>query len=273
MREDESPGDFSEASVENGLGPSALDRWPNLPKALKEHGGGARDSRPTFCSAVKITSPGMELDKLGGEKLSLGGSFAQMNAPIEETDEGEHTSQKETTDQEPTVGEENFLHRLGCTLPPSGFAARYLTRGLIVVVSWAVLWSIIGHDALPGGNIFGIFMVITCACFGGFLVRCIPCIDVPPLLGMLVAGFMLNNVPHIDVARAIDKKWSSTLRSMALVVILIRSGLGLNTDALRRLKFTCVCLAFVPCIAEAVTASVIVHFALGIKWLWAFQLG
>ena len=81
----------------------------------------------------------MELDKLGGEKLNSGGSFGPMNAPIEETDEGEHTSQKETTDQEPTVGEEKFLHRLGCTLPPSGFAARYLTRGLIVVVSWAVL--------------------------------------------------------------------------------------------------------------------------------------
>ena len=39
-----------------------------------------------------------------------------------------------------------------------------------------------------------------------------------------------------------------------------------------RLNFTCVRLAFVPRFAEAVTAPVIVHFALGIKWLWKFQL-
>ena len=148
-----------------------------------------------------------------------------------------------------------------------------MTRGLIVVLIWAVLWSIIGADALPGGNIFGIFMVIVAASLCGFVVNNIPYLHLPPLLGMLAAGFLLRNVRGIDMARHIDKRWSSTLRSMALVVILVRSGLGLNTAALRRLKFTLARLAFLPCILEAVMAAVLVHLLLDMKWLWAFQLG
>ena len=39
------------------------------------------------------------------------------------------------------------LMSAGVTIPPSGFFGRLLTRGLIVVLIWAVLWSIIGADA------------------------------------------------------------------------------------------------------------------------------
>ena len=155
----------------------------------------------------------------------------------------------------------------------SGFCGRVLTRALIVLLIWAVLWSVIGQDALPGGNIFGIFIVIVSASLCGFLVGRVPYLHLPPLLGMLLAGFLLRNVRGIDLARHIDKRWSSTLRSMALVVILIRSGLGLNTSALRKLKFTLARLAFLPCILEAVTAAILVHLFLDMKWLWAFQLG
>ena len=165
------------------------------------------------------------------------------------------------------------LTSAGVTIPPSRFFGRVLTRGLIVVLIWAVLWSIIGADALPGGNIFGIFIVLVSASLCGFLVCRIPYLHLPPLLGMLLAGFLLRNVRGIDLARHIDKRWSSTLRSMALVVILIRSGLGLNTSALRKLKFALARLAFLPCILEAVTAAILVHLLLNMKWLWAFQLG
>lgn len=167
----------------------------------------------------------------------------------------------------------NHLIAVGVTLPPSGFCGRILTRGLTVVLIWAVLWSIIGEDALPGGNIFGIYIVIVSSSLCGFLVGRIPYLHLPPLLGMLLAGFVLRNVRGIDLARHIDKRWSSTLRSMALVVILIRSGLGLNTSALRKLKFTLARLAFLPCILEAITAAILVHLLLDMKWLWAFQLG
>ncbi|XP_022779833.1 sodium/hydrogen exchanger 9B2-like isoform X2 [Stylophora pistillata] len=166
-----------------------------------------------------------------------------------------------------------FLQFIGLYIPPSGFFGQTLTRVLIVILSWAVLWSILGAELLPGGNIFGIFNVIVLAAFGGFLTRKLSKNTFPSLLGMLVVGFILRNVPGINVARHIDKKWSSTLRSMALVVILTRSGLELDPGALRRLKFTVIRLAFSPCIGEAITVAVVGKLLLDMPWLWGFQLG
>lgn len=166
-----------------------------------------------------------------------------------------------------------LLKCLGLTLPPSGFCGQTLTRGLIVLLCWGVLLSILGQELLPGGNIFGIFNVIVLAALGGYLTRKLSRETFPSLLGMLVVGFILGNVPGISVARHIDKKWSAALRSMALVVILTRSGLELDPGALRRLKFTVIRLAFSPCIAEAITVAIVGKLLLDMPWLWGFQLG
>ncbi len=50
------------------------------------------------------------------------------------------------------------------------------------------------------------------------------------ILGMLLVGFALRNIPAIDVANDINKEWSSALRSIALVVILVHAGLGLDAQ-------------------------------------------
>lgn len=180
-----------------------------------------------------------------------------------------------TCDQEtPVTNKKGKLRQcLELLLPPSGFFGQILTRGFIVLLCWAVLWSILGQELLPGGNIFGIFTVIVLAALGGFLTRKLSRGTFPPLLGMLVVGFILRNVPGINVARHIDKKWSATLRNMALVVILTRSGLELDPGALRRLKFTVIRLAFSPCIGEAITVAVVGKLLLDMPWLWGFQLG
>ncbi|KAM7449102.1 Sodium/hydrogen exchanger 9B2 [Porites harrisoni] len=172
-----------------------------------------------------------------------------------------------------TSNENRRIHFFGLTFPPSGFFGRTLTRGFIVLVSWAVLWSVLGDNALPRGNIFGIFSVVVLAALGGFLTRKLSRDALPSLLGMLVVGFILRNVPGINVARHIDKKWSATLRNMALAVILTRSGLELDPGALRRLKFTVIRLAFSPCVGEAITVAIVGKFLINMPWLWGFQLG
>ena len=194
----------------------------------------------------------------------IGGNNTAPNAP---------EAQKRCWENKSAARCKRRLKRSGMTFPPSGFVGRALTRVLIVVLIWAVCWSVLGKDALPGGNIFGIYIVIVSASLCGFLVSRIPYLHLPALLGMLIAGFLLRNVRGIDFARHIDKTWSSTLRSIALVIILIRSGLGLNTCALRKLKCTLMRLSLLPCVFEAVTAAVLVHLILDLKWLWAFQLG
>ncbi|XP_015778740.1 PREDICTED: mitochondrial sodium/hydrogen exchanger 9B2-like [Acropora digitifera] len=174
----------------------------------------------------------------------------------------------------PVAGKKaKIFQRIRPLIPPSGFLGRFLTRGVIVLLSWAVLWSIVGRDVLPGGNIFGIFIVIVLAALGGFLTRRLSKDALPSLLGMLIVGFILRNVPGVDVARYIDKTWSANLRSMALVVILTRSGLELDPGALKRLKFAVIRLAFCPCIGEAIAVAVVGKLLLDMPWLWGFQLG
>lgn len=62
-------------------------------------------------------------------------------------------------------------------------------------------------------------------------------------------------------------------RSIALAVILIRAGLGLDPAALRKLSFVVFRLAFAPCLMETLAIAVASHFLLNMPWVWAFILG
>uniref|UniRef100_A0A3B4F7J0 Mitochondrial sodium/hydrogen exchanger 9B2-like n=1 Tax=Pundamilia nyererei TaxID=303518 RepID=A0A3B4F7J0_9CICH len=91
--------------------------------------------------------------------------------------------------------------------------------------------------------------------------------------GMLLAGLLLRNVPYITDAIFIDTHWSAALRNIALSIILTRAGLGLNPEALSRLKAVCVRVAVGPCMVEACIVAVVSHFLLGLPWVWGFILG
>uniref|UniRef100_A0A3Q3ED95 Cation/H+ exchanger transmembrane domain-containing protein n=1 Tax=Kryptolebias marmoratus TaxID=37003 RepID=A0A3Q3ED95_KRYMA len=91
--------------------------------------------------------------------------------------------------------------------------------------------------------------------------------------GMLLMGFLLRNIPAVTDAVVINFKWSASLRNIALAIILVRAGLGLDPKALRKLKAVCVRVAAGPCLMEACTAALISHFLLGLPWVWAFILG
>lgn len=46
--------------------------------------------------------------------------------------------------------------------------------------------------------------------------------------GMLLMGFLLRNIPVVTKGVYINYRWSSSLRNIALAVILARAGLGLD---------------------------------------------
>ncbi|XP_033097085.1 sodium/hydrogen exchanger 9B2-like isoform X2 [Anneissia japonica] len=154
--------------------------------------------------------------------------------------------------------------------PPHGLLARALTYGLILVLVWAAMWSIAGGDALPGGNLFALYVLLVCCKIGGILISFI---KMPPLLGMLIVGLVLANVPHIDIAKDITPSWSEVLRNIALAVILIRAGLGVDAKALKRLRYACLRLAFLPTLFEAAAVAVAAVLLLDFPWLWGFMLG
>ena len=73
---------------------------------------------------------------------------------------------------------QQFRYAFMC--PPHGIVSRWCTLGLITFLIWAVLWSITGAETLPGGNLFGLYVLIVCCFAGGWLMNKI---HLPPLLG------------------------------------------------------------------------------------------
>ncbi|XP_010951907.1 sodium/hydrogen exchanger 9B2 isoform X1 [Camelus dromedarius] len=177
-----------------------------------------------------------------------------------------------------TPTEPNNLPRLRqiFACPPHGLLDRVITNVTMVVLLWAVVWSITGSECLPGGNLFGIIILFYCSIFGGKLFGLIklPTLPpLPPLLGMLLAGFLIRNIPVVSDNVQVQHQWSSALRSIALSVILVRAGLGLDSNALKKLKGVCVRLSMGPCLVEACTSAVLAHFLMGLPWQWGFLLG
>lgn len=128
-------------------------------------------------------------------------------------------------------------------------------------------------ENLPGGNLFGLFVIFSCSLSLGTIFSRLPFLQLPNLLGMLLAGLLLSNISSINVVKDVKNSWSIALRNIALVVILIRSGLELDPVALKKLKRTVILLAFIPCITEALTVTVAAQLLLHMPWLWGLQLG
>ncbi|KAM9678039.1 sodium/hydrogen exchanger 9B2-like isoform 2-T2 [Trichechus inunguis] len=194
-----------------------------------------------------------------------------------EPTEGSNLLNSEKKLQE-TPTESNHLQRLRQTFacPPHGLLDRVVTNVTMVVLLWAVVWSVTGSECLPGGNLFGIIILFYCTVIGGKLVGLIKLPTLPPLprlLGMLLAGFLIRNIPVISDNVQIQHKWSSSLRSIALSIILVRAGLGLDSKALKKLKGVCVRLSMGPCLVEACTSALLAHFLMGLPWQWGFILG
>lgn len=169
--------------------------------------------------------------------------------------------------EDPTT-QDKMKYAFSC--PPHGRFGRVLTGVALALLVWGSLVSILGDTALPGGNIFSLLVLLVLAQLAGDMVSLV---KLPPLLGMLVVGIMLASIPGIEIGSTIDQSWSSTIRSLALTVILIRAGQGLDPDALRRLSFMVFRLAVTPCLIETTVVACVTHFLLGFPWLWGFMVG
>ncbi|CAB3996196.1 Mitochondrial sodium hydrogen exchanger 9B2, partial [Paramuricea clavata] len=155
----------------------------------------------------------------------------------------------------------------------SGKAGVFITSLLLAALIWTATLTITKSENLPGGNLFGLFVVFVCSLLLGALLSRLPFLQLPNLLGMLLAGLLLTNIQAINVVQNIQQSWSVSLRNIALVVILLRSGLELDPVALKKLKRTVITLAFGPCIIEALTVAVAANLLLELPWLWGLQLG
>jgi NhaP-type Na+/H+ or K+/H+ antiporter len=97
-------------------------------------------------------------------------------------------------------------------------------------------------------------------------------LGVPGLIGMLGVGLLLGQ----SGLGLIDPRllaFSGDLRQLALVVILLRVGLGLNLKTLQQVGRRVLLLAWIPAAVEGVTISLVAQPLLGLSWLEAGLLG
>lgn len=94
----------------------------------------------------------------------------------------------------------------------------------------------------------------------------------PPLLGMIVAGVALGpqgfNLLGAEVLGAAD-----ALRKVAVMVILMKAGLGLDRDKLKEQGTVALRLGFLPAACEAVVVALLAVWLLGFDFLTGLLLG
>ncbi|KAG5326993.1 SL9B2 protein, partial [Acromyrmex charruanus] len=147
--------------------------------------------------------------------------------------------------------------------------ARIVCLFLLGLLLWGVIYSIIGNDAAPGGQLFGLAAVCIAAYFGGWLFSLT---TLPALIGMLITGLILQNVGLVKIEGQYTLVVSN-LRKISLVIILVRAGLDLDPVALKRLKITVPKLGLIPWVVETIVVAVLTKYLLDLPWVWGFLLG
>ena len=162
-------------------------------------------------------------------------------------------------------------------LPTRTSLAAWAYLVAILGVLYVVAFVLLGAAMLPGGAGFCLLLVYVLASLCGDVVKALSP-RLPPLLGMLLAGLVLRNVPTVLDATApvlghgFDW-WSSQARAGALAVIMLRAGLGLDLAKLRKLGLLTARLAFGPCLAEALTVALLAAPLLELPPAWGGTLG
>ncbi|PSN36209.1 hypothetical protein C0J52_07302 [Blattella germanica] len=147
--------------------------------------------------------------------------------------------------------------------------SRALALSLFGLLVWGNAYSMIGELAGPEGQLIRIACVCIFAHIAGWFVHFTP---LPPLLGMLLVGLTLRNVGFVQLTGPYVRL-ASILRKMALAVILIRAGVGLDPVALKRLGAMVLKLTIIPALIEAIVVAVMSHYLLNLPWMWGFLLG
>lgn len=97
-------------------------------------------------------------------------------------------------------------------------------------------------------------------------------IKLPGLLGMLILGIVVGpnmlNLINKDILTI-----SPDLRKIALIVILLRAGLGINRSTLKKVGKTALKMSFLPCVIEGFAIAFVSKYILNISFIEAGMLG
>ena len=118
---------------------------------------------------------------------------------------------------------------------------------VLATVSYGVLFFSIGTAFLPGHAAWCTLLMWMCSLIGALIANQI---FLPRVIGMLVAGILLQNIPWSAID-AFPPKWGTQMRAAALATIFLRCGLELDFGTMRRYKNPALRLALIPGLIEA----------------------
>lgn len=153
----------------------------------------------------------------------------------------------------------------------------YYYYSAVFIATYVASWLLLGDSMLPDGAGFALVLLYVVSTLLG---KAIPLASkqLPPLLGMLTAGLVLRNAGNLLLPSEVllghtFEWWSRWLRAAALAVIMLRAGLGLDLDKLRKLGLATARLAFLPCLSEALLVLGLSGPVLGLPPAWGGTLG
>jgi NhaP-type Na+/H+ or K+/H+ antiporter len=149
------------------------------------------------------------------------------------------------------------------------------TTGLLCLL-FAGLYFLIGDMMLPNkgatipdGALWSFLLIWVGSVIGGEIaVKC----QLPSLLGMLLSGLVLRNLPG-NLVEYLPETWSSSIRAAGLSVILMRSGLELDIDAFKKVGWMAARLTVLPGLSEAVVVGIASIFLFKMNAMLGICLG
>ncbi len=124
----------------------------------------------------------------------------------------------------------------------------------------------------PGGVVFTLAVAFAFSIESSRLARLLP--PTPTLTTQMCAGVLLRNIPGVRTAvGAIDGDAATTVRALALGLILSRAGLASDADAWRRRARATTVMALAPATCETLVVSGMGAWLFSLNASTAFALG
>jgi solute carrier family 9B (sodium/hydrogen exchanger), member 1/2 len=97
-------------------------------------------------------------------------------------------------------------------------------------------------------------------------------LKLPDILGMTLWGITLSYFFKNSFPASIWE-FSPFLRSIALITILLRAGLGVDKNMLNKVGLSSIRMAFIPCVLEGAVVIIICRYFLSFSWIEAGMMG
>lgn len=122
---------------------------------------------------------------------------------------------------------------------------------------------------LSDNLLFSLILILLLGYLGGQVARKL---NAPPLLGMMLVGILLGSeISNLIAVEVLDL--ADDLRTIAVMVILMRAGLGLDRDKLIKQGSVALRLGFFPALTEAIAISGLAIWLFQFNWATGLLLG